>query len=47
VPLYNHKSLQDNINKGPKSGNIHTPIRPLYREAGGLYSNKNLHNQDS
>jgi hypothetical protein len=47
VPLYDHRSLQDNINKGPKSGNVHTPTRPLYKEADSLYSSKNLHNQGS
>jgi hypothetical protein len=47
VPLYNHKSLQDNINRGPRSGNVHTPTRPSYREASGLYNNKNPHNQGS
>jgi hypothetical protein len=45
VPLYNHRSLQGNINRGPKSENVHTPTRPLYREAGSLYSSKNLYNQ--
>jgi hypothetical protein len=47
VPLYNHRSLQGNINKGPRSGNVYTPIRPLYKEASSLYSSKNLYNQGS
>jgi hypothetical protein len=47
VPLYNYKSLQDNVNKGLRSENVHTPTRPLYRKASSLYNSKNLYNQDS
>jgi hypothetical protein len=47
VPLYNRRSLQGNVNRGPRSGNVYTPTRPLYREASGLYSSKNPYNQDS
>jgi hypothetical protein len=47
VPLYNYRSLQGNINRGPRSGNVHPPTRPLYREVSGLYSSKNLYNQGS
>jgi hypothetical protein len=47
VPLYNHKSLQDNINKGPRSRNVYTPTRPLHKEASSLYNSKNPHNQGS
>jgi hypothetical protein len=47
VLLYNYKSLQGNINKGPRSENVHTLTRPLYKEASSLYNSKNPHNQDS
>jgi hypothetical protein len=47
VPLYNYKSLQGNINRGSRSRNVHTPTRPLHREASGLYSSKNSYNQGS
>jgi hypothetical protein len=43
----NYRSLQGNINRGSRSGNVHTPTRPPYREASGLYSSKNPHNQGS
>jgi hypothetical protein len=47
VSLYNYKSLQGNVNRGLRSGNVHTLTRSLYREASGLYSSKNPHNQGS